>query len=340
MRRNHLLFVCKKRQSYGGQEFSSGLRNSVQFIVWLLEGLGVDAHMVEVTDNNDIDREVARYDPTHVIIEALWVVPEKFEVLRLLHPQVKWIVRIHSEVPFIASEGIALEWMMGYWRQGVEVAFNSARARRDLRIVAHTAHVDESLLTYLPNYYPEIGAEVAPPAPCGILHVGCFGAVRPLKNHLTQAIAALAFASNMRVPLAFHINNERVEDRGDPMLRNLRALFAGACGHAQLVEHPWLPHYEFLLLMKQMNVALQVSLSETFNIVSADAVACSIPVIASPEVPWLGDYAKASPHDAQSIVEALHRLFHEPMRPRLFMQRRDLNRFVASSMEVWRERFA
>ena len=35
-----------------------------------------------VVDNNGIDKEITEYKPTHVFIEGLWVVPEKFDVLK------------------------------------------------------------------------------------------------------------------------------------------------------------------------------------------------------------------------------------------------------------------
>jgi hypothetical protein len=77
----------------------------------MLVANGVDSTIIEVIDNNGIDREVTKYKPTHVIIEALWVIPSKFEILTKLHPNVKWIIRLHSEIPFLANEGIAMEWM-------------------------------------------------------------------------------------------------------------------------------------------------------------------------------------------------------------------------------------
>jgi hypothetical protein len=88
--KNHMprvLFICKQRPaSYGA---SYGLLNSCRFLCNALHKMGVEAKLVEVLDNNSIDREVSQYKPTHVFIEALWVVPEKFDVLIPLHPHVK-----------------------------------------------------------------------------------------------------------------------------------------------------------------------------------------------------------------------------------------------------------
>src|SRR5579859_1853438 len=155
MSRNRLLFVMKRRCGYwGGHDLSSGLKNSVRFIVDMLVSLGIEAKAVEVVDNNGIDREVTAYQPTHVIIEALFVLPSKFDVLKPLHPQVKWIVRLHSEIPFLAGEGMAMEWILGYMARGVEVMCNAERTVCDLRVLATQQGISDRLVSYGPNFYP------------------------------------------------------------------------------------------------------------------------------------------------------------------------------------------
>src|ERR1017187_3457174 len=103
-----VLFVLKRREdyaiddSYSGKGISTGLLNSATFVKDMLLIQGLDSELVVVTDNNGIDAEVSRYKPTHVIIEALWVVPEKMDELVALHSTVTWIIRYHSEAPFLA----------------------------------------------------------------------------------------------------------------------------------------------------------------------------------------------------------------------------------------------
>ena len=66
-----ILFILKKREGYwGNYSLSSGLLNSCAFVVEMLNRHGVAAHLVEVHDNNDIDREVTKHRPHHVVIEA------------------------------------------------------------------------------------------------------------------------------------------------------------------------------------------------------------------------------------------------------------------------------
>lgn len=52
-------------------KLSSGLSNSVNFVVDMLENEGYDAKYIQVNDGNDIDRVVTKEKPNLVILEAI-----------------------------------------------------------------------------------------------------------------------------------------------------------------------------------------------------------------------------------------------------------------------------
>lgn len=294
-----VLFVLKRREdyhqdpSYSEQGISTGLLNSATFVKDMLANAGVESKLVVVVDNNCIDREVHAFKPTHVVIEALWVVPEKFDVLQRLHPKVKWIIRFHSEMPFIAMEGIAMRWLFGYMeRKNVYVSANAPRFLNELQAIlsakGYSKEEVERRVVYLPNYYPVDNIVFPRPRKDkSTFNIGCFGAVRPLKNHLIQAVAALKFAEKRKTKLRFHINVGRVEQKGDPILHNLVGLFNNLSekGH-ELVMHQWMSHDKFTQVVRQMDIGMQVSFTETFNIVTADLVTNGVPVVLTKEMPW------------------------------------------------------
>lgn len=344
-----LLFIIKRReQPWGDPNYSctmsSGLLNSVRFLVDALTQHGINAVLEEAIDNNDIDRLITKHPPTHVIIEAFWVVPEKFDILKALHPTVRWLVRNHSELPFLANEGMAIEWSREYMRRGIEVMSNAPRAVAAMRAIAVANRLPEQLSSYGPNVYPEpAAAQIVPHLDHGkpALDIACFGAIRPLKNHLQQAVAAISFGDAVNRTIRFHINATRIEGGGSPILKNLRALFEDAQGH-ELVEHAWLPHAQFLTLMATMDIAMQVSYSETFNIVTADAMAQSVPIVASNDVPWIGSYAQVDPNAPETIVELMLKIWGEGRATaihRLHQQRRDLSTYCRSAIGEWLKRF-
>jgi len=136
MGKNKILFILKRKNNYdvikdSNIGMSTGLYNSASFMNDMLNNAGIESHISVVIDNNCIDREVTKHKPTHVIIEALWVVPSKFYVLCKLHPKVKWIIRLHSEIPFLANEGMALDWLGDYvFFENVYIGTNAPRATK------------------------------------------------------------------------------------------------------------------------------------------------------------------------------------------------------------------
>jgi hypothetical protein len=305
---SRILFILKKNDSYSSYSnaYATGLRASIHFVVDDLLNSGVEAYAVEVIDNNDIDCAVHAYQPSHVVLEALWVVPEKFVILHHIHPTVQWIVRIHSELPFLSHEGSALDWIIGYLRQrNVAVAVNSKTLYHNLkRMLGSRLHAHPTKLMYLPNTYPSMQKRKHFDRDRDTLDIGCFGAIRPLKNHLVQAFAAIEYAKKHDKGLRFHLNTTRFDGTGDGTLRNIRSLFAYH-NEYQLIEHEWLDHHEFVKLAGSMDLGLQVSMSETFNYVSADHVAQGVPVVVSSEIEWASRLIKADPSDVDDIVHKM-----------------------------------
>lgn len=309
-----VLFLLKNRTfNYGEYTYNngvSGMFHSVRFMHKMLSDLGVTCKFVEVTDNNDIDREVFAFKPTHAIIEGLWVVPEKFNILQKLHPKVKWIIRIHSNIPFLSNEGVAIKWIVKYLKQeNVLVGCNSDLARRDLAraLAAHfpnwgVRHFNHKLV-YLPNYYPEHFKVPSIKYNEPVLNVACFGAIRPLKNQLIQAIAAIEYANSANKKLIFHINHDRQEQGGNNNFQNIEGLFVGSTH--KLVCHPWMEHNKFLTLLSTMDLSMCVSFSETFCIVAADSVAAGIPLVTSNEVCWSVKESQAEPTNLISILKSM-----------------------------------
>ena len=346
---NRVLFILKRKEDYNGMRdgghigLSTGLYNSASYVVEMLKKQVSDVKLVVVTDNNDIDREVTLYKPTHVIIEALWVVPEKFDILTKLHPKVSWFVRLHSATPFLAGEGIAMEWISKYVEYpNVYLMANDPRMVEDVKTYLSSKDNwwnksnNKPRIIYTPNYYPV--DNLLPHRftnPWTELHVGCFGAVRPLKNHLSQAIASVKAANKLNKKLFFHINSSRIEGRGEPVLKNITSMFEQLGDRYTLVNHPWLTREEFLKLSRKMDVGLQVSFTETFNIVSADMVSQGVPVVTSSEVPWTYT-GIANPVDTDNIANHIVRAYNSP-KINVFVNQIGLKWYSNLTERVWND---
>ena len=340
------LFILKRRGDFNPEmqanvSMSTGLYNSASFMSAMLNSLGINSDMVVVTDANDIDREVTRSKPTHVFIEALWVMPAKFHVLQKLHPTVTWVVRLHSDMPFIAGEGMAMDWISDYSSCArVVIAANALRMQRELQIMlklrnAWTDREARARVIYLPNYYPQSYKTKPFDHHKPTVNICCFGAVRPMKNHLLQAVAALEFAAHHRKTLRFHINVGRIEGKGEPVMRNLENLFAQIHGSGhQLVAHAWTPRAQFLQLCASMDIGLQVSLSETFNIVGADLISQGVPLVSSAEIPWAAGLFTANPTSSRSIAHKLQTAWELPS-VNVWWQQHNLQAYTSKTKRVW-----
>jgi hypothetical protein len=323
-----VLFICKKRTTEYGELKSSGLLNSARMTAQALAHHGCHTRLVDVFDGNSVDREVYAFKPTHVIIEAFWLTPSKLEELIKLHPTVQWQVRNHSKIPFLAGEGIAIDWCYQYAQlPRYTLSSNSIEAMTNFNNVGIPC-------VYAPNIY-EARIQTPPKRVHGPdLHIGCFGAIRLLKNHLLQAVAAIMVANQTGKNLRFHINIARQEMQGREPLKNLRALFAHQSNHI-LVEHDWLDHDQFLKLIATMDIGTQVSYTETFNIVSADFVSMGIPIIVSDDINWMPDAAIADCNSAESISNHVMR---ELSRDRDRIQHENvisLKKYNAKAIQAW-----
>ena len=349
------LFLLKRREDYsqdpsysGSYQIATGMFNSSKFVVDELQAAGREAQLGLVVDGNSIDAAVMAYNPTHVIIEGLWVVPSKFAELMSLgrHKNAhngagrKWIVRLHSEIPFIATEGIAMGWEAEYAKLGVIIAPNAPRAHQQVLwhiqnlVDATLPDTPENLVPYLPNCFPTnfepINLQALDTSAKTTIDIGCFGAFRPLKNHLQQAFVAARYAKSIGKQLRFHING-RMDAGGQAPMKNTIQMLESV--GAEVVEHGWEDRETFLESLRNVDVLFQMSMTETFNIVAADAILVGTPVLASNEINWLYPlYA-----DPQDVDDALQKLSILMSSKAFFVKgsRTGLKRYAKNSVKAW-----
>ncbi len=177
------------------------------------------------------------------------------------------------------------------------VATNSRTLKRFFE-TAYGAHA-----LYLPNLYDlaRVARKRDTTHASRTLRIGSFGALRVLKNHTTSAAAALMLAKKRGCDLEFCISVDNDAEGGNPVLDSLRAMFDGL-SWAKLVEHQWQDWASFRQTVAGMDLCLQISMTETFNITIADAVAEGVPCVVSPAIEWAPDYWKADTDRLEDVV--------------------------------------
>jgi hypothetical protein len=84
---------------------------------------------------------------------------------------------------------------------------------------------------------------------------------------------------------------------------NLEQLFKNS--RHELVKHEWLSNLEFQELIESMDIGMQLSYTESFNIVSADFVVRDVPIVVSDAISWLPWLLKTSTTDYEKSVRKL-----------------------------------
>lgn len=328
-----VLFILKKRNNYGINIVSYGLKNSCSFVAKDLENHDIDCKIVEVIDTTFIDREVHKFKPDYVIIEAIWAEPQRLPILFKLHPYVKkWSVRLHSKTGFIQNEGNAIEYIRAYQ----DISINYPKFNVSVNHLEMQKELFYGLAIYcdlLPNIYPFEETNYIKDKHPEIFDIGAFGSLRPMKNFLIQAMAAIEFANKHGKLLRFHINSDRHEQNGQNVLKNIRSLFKD--GEHHLIEHNWANHHDFVDIIKRMDIGMQVSYNETFNIVAADFVVNNIPVVVSKEINWVNSIFYADPNDIGDIINKLDLVYYGKMIRIQALNKGGLRSYNKHSLENW-----
>lgn len=291
-----------------------GLSNSSQFIVDFLLEASLDASAEEVEDSEEMIRRLTTINPDTCVIEALWIQPDKMRQIVTFFPTIKFYVRVHSHFPFLSAESVAMQWFRDYKKIADDFGFNRFQiAANHAQVTLSLSEMVHTTVKYLPNLYRSVNAVLHKPYDISrtSIHIGCFGATRILKNTLNQAVAAIAAANALGRYLYFHINADPAEEHTNPIIKNLIYLFDQQPNHFLMIDK-WSEYSEFLNTLSEIDLNLQNSFTETFNLVSCDSIYSGTPIITSNVIDWLpNDLMVTNEQDTDEITAKIIRVFND-----------------------------
>jgi len=298
---SYFLHVYKIRVNHCTEQGYVGLNVSSDLTVQALQEAGFKAESVGVTDDNQIDRVIFKERPTHVIIKAYWVRALKLEQLAKRYPSCQFIVCCHSKPTFLAQE------KNGFARLAEVIDLSKRYA--NIRAAANNEETASSFskafgvdVLYLPNVMPHQDGQASEMFIGTVVRVGIFCAIRPLKNVISQVMAAINYAHDRGLELELHVLSGRKEMGGDVVIKNLEDIFNAVDPEKyRLIQHPWLNHKDFLELCKRMDIGMQVSYTESFNIVTCDFLSQGVLIVTSPAVAWTPKSWQAQPDSLEDI---------------------------------------
>lgn len=301
----------------------------------ILRREGIHCDIAPVVTPADIAKWVTAHGPpTYAIIEAPWVPAKVIASLLLEFPQTHWIVRSHSQIGFLQVEPGAVVILRELLTMQ-EMQLNLTVAANTRRLTHFLEKTYTARCLYLPNLYDvqRVQRKRDESHTHRNLRIASFGALRLLKNHTTAAAAALLMAQRRGSDLEFWINVNREENIGSKgILMTLRAMFDHV-PYAKLVEQPWQTWSEFRRTVAYMDLCLQVSFSETFNIITADAVAEGVPSVVSESIEWAPRDWHAEPDNAEDVARIGSRLLWDTHGAEEGLA--SLERYVKESVCIW-----
>jgi hypothetical protein len=247
--------------------------------------------------------------PTHIVIGAPWLPTLDLQVLVHGNPDIHFAIVCHSNVGFLSADPQAIT----NFRQMLDLeqgALNTTAGGNSKRFCGWIQNSYGRPCTWLPNlYFLESTMPVyRRPWSGGTLNIGSFGAVRPLKNTLSAAGAALELHNDFHVPVNFYISVGRIEG-GSTVVRSLDAMCGKVPGFT-LVKEEWYQWPQFRQIIRRMDVLMQPSYTESFNMVTADGAAECIPSVVSDAIDWAPNDWKTEVDDTRSIARTARNLLN------------------------------
>lgn len=275
----------------------------------VLELHGVDTTVFPVRHNVDIVNAILKYNGTHptplthVVISAPWVATWDLKAMIEGFPATQFVVLCHSNVGFLMSDPRGVDLLrqamaLSLTHTNLAVGGNCEKFVRWLRL----AYGYDAVL--LPNLYPLEGRVIKDPdaipkwQTIGKIKIGSFGAIRPYKNHITAAAAAIIISKLMGLPVEFHMHkggDTFILSAIDQMCKNIPGF--------SVVRHGWEYWDDFIKVVEEMDLMIQVSYTESFNLVTADGVYAGVPSVVSSAIDWAPKHWRADADNVVSVAE-------------------------------------
>lgn len=299
---------------------------------------GIKTDVWPIVSAADLSAKLKTHKVDHVIISAPWIPTPELQALSMEYPDIHFTVNCHSNVGFLQADRNGVKLMrevmdLELGTPNVHFAGNSRRFCSWIQTAFHAP------CAFLPNLYylDEHQAPEHSHRHHSVLRIGVFGATRPLKNLMSAAGAALEIARDQRTPLEFWLSAGRAEGGGETVLQAVQAMLEGL-PDVKIVLNGWQSWPKFRKVVGHMHLLMQPSYTESFNMVTADGVAESVPSVVSEAIDWAPDHWKADVDNVVEIACVGRHLLNDPHAAREGMVA--LRKFVCDGVRSYKEFFA
>lgn len=259
-----------------------------------------DAEAVPVLDVKGVtDRLAHDKHVTHVVIGAAWVDAKTMEEIVKKYPNIKFCAVSHSNVGFLAIEPEAIRLLKDY-KKIQDKYLNFSVGGNCHKFVKAWNEMYDTNLTLLPNLYHTQRIHRGNKNPSNTIKIGIFGSVRPLKNFVSAVGACLYIANYTCQNIEIYVSSGR-DEGGATTIRAIDALVENV-PNVKLIKSMWADHAAFRTLVSEMDLCMQPSYTETYNMICADSVVEGVPVVGSDAIDWIPDEWRALVDNVESIA--------------------------------------
>ena len=297
---------------------------------------GIHVAVFPVCHNVDLFHAILEYERehkkplTHVIISAPWMSRHDTKSMIEFFPDIQFVVECHSNVGFLQADPNAMALIraiIGLSRTHSNILLGG----NSKPFVEWARQVYGAEVVLLPNLYPVTEPrkhrwDGLPP-----VKIGVFGAVRPQKNFMTAAAAAMLIQRELHLPVELHMSDGGEGDGGS-VSRAIHQMTKNVLGF-EVVKHLWRPWQEFIEVVEKMDLLIQPSYTESFNMITADGIVAGVPSVVSEAIRWAPKSWKADSDDVADVARVGVKLLRSRLSVwRGMSARRKSNRYA---LEHW-----
>lgn len=287
-------------------------------------------HNVDIVKGIEDYNRIHESKLTHVIVSAPWLSIRDLRAMAHHYKHIKFTVVSHSNVGFLQADPNGVRLLRDGLALSKELP-NFQIAGNSQKFVDWMREAYDAKVGLLPNMYPS--STPAKKWDGKVIKIGAFGAVRPQKNLMTAAAAAIAIGRELNRPVEFYYNSGRDEGGGGTIAYAIYQMCQGV-PNFKLDRVAWRPHSEFKKVIGEMDLLIQVSYTESFNMVTADGIDCGVPSVTSTAIYWVPDSWKADSDDALSVARVGVRLLtHMRLRKEGIVA---LKKYNKKALKCWR----
>jgi hypothetical protein len=281
-------------------------------------------HNVDIVTAIDAYNESHQEALTHVVISAPWLSVYDLQTLIENFKTIQFVILSHSNVGFLQADPDGV-WLLRQYFDLAQTHPNLKVGGNSEKFVHWVQHAYNQEATLLPNLYPlpDKDKVKAPWDGKSALKIGAFGAVRPYKNFMTAAAAAITIQRFLGVPVELHMSTG---GEGGTVAA-IEQMCAGVKDF-KLVKHEWSYWDKFIRLVANMDLLLQVSYTESFNLITADGISVGVPSVVSSAIEWAPDAWKADADNALKVAQVGLRLLRGENREAGFKALGDHNEYA------------